>query len=103
MSDMCFESVESATFESANLIGVCAYTNGFQGGDAGHGCVTYIRFEDFGSTCIRYINLIRSYGEITGFEIELGGDCELETTIQAFEWVARSLRRQAEEANNGYS
>ena len=35
---------------SANVLEVEAGTNGFQGGDSGHGSRTYIRIEDMGST-----------------------------------------------------
>ena len=38
---------------SANVLEVEAGTNGFQGGDSGHGSRAYIRIEDMGSTDIR--------------------------------------------------
>lgn len=38
---------------SANLLEVEAGTNGFQGGDAGHGSRAYIRIENMGGTAIQ--------------------------------------------------
>ena len=56
---------------SANVLEVEAGTNGFQGGDSGHGSRTYIRIEDMGSTDIRVNPLGRDGDE--GFELFLGG------------------------------
>ena len=55
---------------SANVLEVEAGTNGFQGGDSGHGSRTYIRIEDMGSTDIRINPLGRDGDE--GFELFLG-------------------------------
>ena len=76
---------------SANILEVEAGTNGYQGGDSGHGSRTYIRIEDVGSTDI----------EVTpkenGVEIVLGGDCELETMIRALKFITKVLEDQATE------
>lgn len=76
---------------SANILEVEAGTNGYQGGDSGHGSRTYIRIEDLGSTDI----------EVTpkenGVEIVLGGDCELETMIRALKFITKVLEDQAAE------
>ena len=76
---------------SANILEVEAGTNGYQGGDSGHGSRTYIRIEDVGSTDI----------EVTpkenGVEIVLGGDCELETMIRALKFITKVLEDQAAE------
>lgn len=74
---------------SANILEVEAGTNGYQGGDNGHGCRAYIRFEDVGGTAID-ARLIR-HGE-GGAVIELGGDCELDTITEALEFAAHVLR-----------
>ena len=80
---------------SANLLEVEAGTNGYQGGDSGHGCRTYFRIQDLGSTdiCARALG---HYGE-EGFEVTLGGDCELETVIRALKFITKVLEDQAKE------
>ena len=80
---------------SANLLEVEAGTNGYQGGDTGHGSRTYIRIENMGSTDIRVNPLGRDGDE--GFELFLGGDCELETTIRALKFITKALEDGAKE------
>ena len=71
---------------SANLLEVEAGTNGFQGGDAGHGSRAYIHM---GGTAIQ-VNPLGRDGE-DGFELLLGGDCELETMITALKFITKAL------------
>ena len=81
---------------SANVLSVEAGTNGFQGGDSGHGSRTYFRIEDQGSTDIE----VRSYNSKFsggGFEVILGGDCELETMIRALKFITKVLEEESEE------
>ena len=73
---------------SANILRVRAGTTGPCGGDSGHGCRTVFELEDASGTDIHVQVLDR------GVRISLGGDCELETFIQALEWAAKSLRTQ---------
>ena len=80
---------------NANVLEVEAGTNGFQGGDSGHGSRTYIRIEDLGSTDIRVLPLGRDGDE--GFELFLGGDCELETMITALKFITKALEDGAKE------
>lgn len=80
---------------SANILEVEAGTNGYHGGDAGHGSKTYIRIEDAGGTSIKVKPINDGYGNI-GFEMELGGDCELSTIIEAFKFVVTVLEDQIE-------
>jgi len=80
---------------SANLLEVEAGTNGFQGGDAGHGSRAYIRIENMGGTAIQVKPLGRD-GE-DGFELLLGGDCELETMITALKFITKALEDGAKE------
>lgn len=80
---------------SANVLEVEAGTNGFQGGDSGHGGRTYIRIEDMGSTDIR-VNPLGRDGN-GGFELFLGGDCELETMIRALKFITKVLEDGAKE------
>ena len=74
---------------SANVLSVEAGTNGFQGGDSGHGSRTYFRITDCGSTDI-HVNT-------HGFEVFLGGDCELETIIRSLKFITKVLEDQAKE------
>ena len=80
---------------SANVLSVEAGTNGFQGGDSGHGSRTYFRITDCGSTDIRVKT--QGYDGDEGFEVTLGGDCELETIIRALKFITKVLEDQAKE------
>ena len=80
---------------SANVLSVEAGTNGFQGGDSGHGSRTYFRITDCGSMDI-HVNTHGFAGD-EGFEVFLGGDCELETIIRALKFITKVLEDQAKE------
>ena len=80
---------------SANVLSVEAGTNGFQGGDSGHGSRTYFRITDCGSTDI-HVNTHGFDGD-EGFEVFLGGDCELETTIRALKFITKVLEEESQE------
>ncbi len=80
---------------SANILEVEAGTTGFMGGDTGHGGRTYFRIEDQGSTDIQVLPIGR-YGD-EGFEVFLGGDCELETVIRALKFITKVLEEEAAE------
>lgn len=77
---------------NANILEVEAGTTGYKGGDTGHGCRTYLRIKDLASTDL-CINGTESE-EVT---IELGGDTELNTFIQALEFALKVLKEQSEE------
>ena len=72
----------------ANILRVAAETNGFQGGDSGHGCRTVIELEDLGGTDIKFV--IENDGKM--LRIELGGDAELRTVIEALEFATQVLK-----------
>lgn len=80
------------TIYSANILGVEAGTNGYQGGDSGHGSRTYFRISDLGATDIR----VRAcgYEGRDGLEVVLGGDCELNTIIRALKFITKVLDDQ---------
>ena len=80
---------------NCNILEVEAGTNGYQGGDSGHGGRTYFRIEDQGSTDIQVLPIGR-YGD-EGFEVFLGGDCELETVIRALKFITKVLEEEAAE------
>lgn len=80
---------------SANILEVEAGTTGFMGGDTGHGGRTYFRIQDAASTDIQ-VRPIGRYGD-EGFEVILGGDCELETTIRALKFITKVLEEESQE------
>lgn len=82
----------------ANILSVEAGTNGYQGGDSGHGSRTYIRISDEGGTDI-LANVIKDkFGDTIGIEIALGGDAELSTMIEALKFITRALEDGRESA-----
>lgn len=81
---------------SANILEVEAGTTGYQGGDSGHGGRTYFRIEDAASTDMEVRSYVNKYG-CPGFEVVLGGDCELETTIRALKFITKVLEEEAAE------
>ena len=91
--------VEVPTFTreitSCNILEVEAGTNGYQGGDTGHGSRTYFRIQVLGSTDIQ-AHVLGKYGD-EGFEVSLGGDCELETVITALKFITKVLEDQSKE------
>ena len=80
----------SEEFGFFNILGVTVATNGYQGGDSGHGGRTYIRLEDLSSTDI---DARVSVGPDTNSKVEimLGGDSELDSVIEALRWAADKL------------
>ena len=83
---------QTEVFTSANILEAEAGTNGYCGGDSGHGSRTYIRINDRAGTDIEY-----RISDEEGLEIMLGGDCELETIIDTFRWIADTLNQQTKE------
>ena len=79
----------------ANILEVEAGTTGYKGGDSGHGGRTYFRIADAASTDIQ-VHPIGRYAD-EGFEVFLGGDCELETMIRALKFITQVLEEEAEE------
>ena len=77
-------------FGTFNTLGVTVATNGYQGGDSGHGGRTYICFEDL---CSTDIEAAVTYGQDTNAKVEilLGGDSELDSMIDALRWAADNL------------
>jgi hypothetical protein len=81
---------------SANILQVEAGTTGYKGGDTGHGGRTYFRIQDEASTDMDVKPIITRYG-CDGFEVTLGGDCELETMIRALKFITKVLEDESEE------
>ena len=81
---------------SANILEVEAGTTGYMGGDSGHGGCTYFRISDCGSTDLEVRTIVDRHG-CNGFEVFLGGDCELETTIRALKFITKVLEDESKE------
>lgn len=88
-----FDGTEITTYTrdvvSANILQVEAGTTGYKGGDTGHGGRTYFRISDEASTDIHVTPFMDRFG-CNGFEVTLGGDCELETMIRALKFITTS-------------
>ena len=82
---------------SCNILEVEAGTTGYMGGDAGHGGRTYFAIRNDGSTDMD-IHVTRDrFGDAEGFEVMLGGDCELETMIRALKFITKVLEEESQE------
>lgn len=96
-------SIEVPTYKreivSANIIEVEAGTNGYQSGDGGHGSRTYFRIKDLASTEMD-VHVTRGKYGCEGFEVTLGGDCELETIIMALKFITKVLEDGAKEVHD---
>lgn len=74
-----------------------AVNAGYMGGDTGHGGRTYFRIKDEGCTDMEVRVMRDRFGDTEGFEVMLGGDCELETMIRALKFITKVLGDSAEE------
>ena len=83
--------IAEKVINGANLLRVAAGTNGFQGGDTGHGSQTYFAISDAGGTDITAV--VEDGG--TSVRIAFGGDEELRTFIEALEFALNALRTQS--------
>lgn len=81
---------------SCNILEVEAGTTGYRGGDTGHGGRTYFRIQDAAGTDIEIHSYTTRYGS-NGFEVCLGGDCELETMIRALKFITKVLEEESKE------
>ena len=82
----------------ANALEIVAGTNGYCGGDSGHGSRTYIKIRDLGGTDITVKKLENKYGD-EGVELVLGGDSELLTMIEGLEFILNVLKTQSKGQN----
>lgn len=92
-------STYSREINNANVLEVEAGTTGFMGGDSGHGCRTYFRIEDACSTDMKVNSYTNKYGN-AGFEVTLGGDCELETVIRALKFITKVLEEESNDVHD---
>jgi hypothetical protein len=77
----------STTFIDACILGVSLTTNGFQGGDAGHGGETLLTLKDQSSTAMDLINV-----EEGQFTIRFRGDAELRVLARAIHYLDHKLQ-----------
>ena len=82
---------------SCNILEVEAGTTGYRGGDTGHGGRTYFRIKDAACTDMDVHVMRDRFGDAEGFEVMLGGDCELETMIRALKFITKVLEEEAQE------
>ena len=82
--------LHSSEFGSFNTLGITVGTNGYQGGDSGHGGRTYICIQNLGSTDM---DASVSNPSDVGPKVEmiLGGDSELDSIIDGLRWAADKL------------
>ncbi|WP_102343585.1 hypothetical protein [Galactobacillus timonensis] len=85
---------------SANILEVEAGTTGYRGGDTGNGGRTYFRICDEACTDMDVHVFHDRYGHATGFEVALGGDCELETMIKALKFITKVLEEESREVHD---
>ncbi len=77
---------------SGNILEVEAGTTGFKGGDSR----SYFRIDDAAGTDMKVHVIKDGYG-CKGFEVILGGDCELGTMIRALKFITKVLEDGAKE------
>ena len=82
----------SAVVTDANVLAVEVGTNGYHGGDSGHGCRTYLHIENLASSDISIV----INDDKRGVSIFLGGDSELTTFIEVLGFAYRVLKHQAQ-------
>lgn len=82
-----------ASYVSCNMLSVEAGTNGFRGGDSGHGSRTYLSFENDASTDMS-VSIDGVQYSADKIELMFGGDSELETVILALEYAVKALKNQ---------
>ena len=86
---------------SCNILEVEAGTTGYRGGDTGHGGRTYFRIQDAACTDMEIHSYTTRCGS-NGFEVCLGGDCELETMIRALKFITKVLEDESKECGTSY-
>ena len=82
--------LHTSEFGAFNTLGFTVGTNGYHGGDSGHGGRTYISIQDLGCTDMD-ANVSRSSEYGPKVEMILGGDSELDSIIEGLRWAADKL------------
>lgn len=84
---------------NCNILSVEAGTTGYCGGDAGHGGRTFFKIKNEASTYWQVYEEKDGWGDTEAVEIQLGGDAELQTIIEALEFIVQVLKDGAEDKN----
>lgn len=96
--DVC-DRKDSAEFGFLNVLGVTVATNGYHGGDSGHGGRTYVSIENIADSDFD-AKVSRSESGEVKVELMFGGDSELDTLIQSLRWAADTLDTFAKSSSN---
>ena len=84
---------------NANIILVTVGTNGYHGGDSGHGSKSFFEIANQGGTDISVLVNGKEIDDVQSVAITVGGDAELRTLIQALEFGAKALRALSESSS----
>lgn len=85
---------ETREITHAAILEVEVGTNGYKGGDAGHGSRAFVRFKDQGGTAWSLTVDGQTVEGPTEVRLSFGGDAELSNLADALEWMALILRQR---------
>lgn len=84
------------TFTSACIVRCTVATNGYGGGDSGHGGCVVLSLENLASTDLevavdgKWVANAHEFGRV---DLVFGGDCEIDTLVDALQFAAAELDR----------
>lgn len=84
---------KSIEITSANIIQATIESNGYHGGDAGHGGFVSLEIKDLASTCMD-VEVDRSVGDLERVKLTFRGDCEKETLLAALKFFVQALEEE---------
>lgn len=92
---LSIENAEQLEITDACVMKATAATNGFKGGDSGHGSRTVVILENEGSVDWSVIVDGVKHADPRKITISLGGDAELRSMIKALRFAANTLTKQS--------
>ena len=90
-----FKEIAEKEIPNCNILKVKVGTTGYCGGDGGHGGRSFVMLTNRSSTDWKAAVKSDSCGDVRSIMIDLAGDSELETTIEALRFAADNLERIA--------
>lgn len=84
---------KSIEITSANIIQATIESNGYHGGDAGHGGFVSLEIKDLASTCMD-VEVDRHMGDLERVKLTFRGDCEKETLLTALRFFVKALEEE---------
>ena len=90
-----FKEIAEKEIPNCNILNVKVGTTGYCGGDSGHGGRSFIEITDESSTDWKANLQYDVFGDVHSIRIDLAGDSELETIIEALRFAADNLERIA--------